>query len=284
MGAIIACPAAGRARPNHPWQAPMSAPLVPSRSLGAPPRPLCVAHRGGAGLAPENTLAACRHALDLGVDAVEIDVRLTHDGVPVALHDAALDRTTRAHGLVADWPAARLRALDAGASWRGRPYPPEPPPALAAVLALVAGRAAVHVELKGDPHVPTALVRAVVAALHQQPNVEALLLSFDWEALRLARRAAPDVPRGALADHWPADAAAVFASLAAGGVAWLGLRYAALTPARRARVRAAGLRLGVWTVNHPLALRRAVALGVDAITTDRPDRLAAALAAGRPSP
>jgi glycerophosphoryl diester phosphodiesterase len=248
-------------------------------------RPLCIAHRGGAGLAAENTLAACRLALEHGADAVEIDVRLTRDEVPVALHDAALDRTTRASGWLADWPAARVATLDAGASFPGRQSAAEPPPTLAAVLALVAGRAAIQVELKGDPAVPPALVRAVVEALScQRPAAEAQLLSFDWDALQAAKRLAPGVSLCALAHRWPARAPATLAGLAAGGVTWLGLRYAALTPARLAAARGAGLRLGVWTVNRPVALRRAVALGVDAITTDRPDRLRALLASAEASP
>ncbi|HEY7062464.1 MAG TPA: glycerophosphodiester phosphodiesterase [Chloroflexota bacterium] len=244
-----------------------------------------MAHRGGAGLAPENTLAACRLALALGVDAVELDVRLARDGVPVALHDATLDRTTGAGGRLADWAAADLRALDAGSTFAGRRFPPEPPPTLAAVLALVAGRAGLHVELKGDPRVPDRLVAAVAAELRaQRPAADVLLSSFDWDALRAARRLAPGVPLGALTATWPARSPAALGRLAADGVTWLGLRYAALTPARLAVARAAGLRLGVWTVNHPAALRRAVALGVDAITTDRPDRLLALLASSRRSP
>jgi glycerophosphoryl diester phosphodiesterase len=230
-------------------------------------------------------LAACRLALSLGVDAVEIDVRLTRDGVPVAFHDAALDRTTRAHGLLAEWPVASLAGLDASAVFPGRRFPPEPPPTLAAVLALVGRRAAVHVEMKGDPDVPAALVRAVAETLQRQaPAVEVVLLSFDWAALQTAHRLAPGLPLGALADRWPDRAPAVLARLRAQGVIWLGVRYAALTPARRAAVLAAGLRLGVWTVNRPAALRRALALGVDAITTDYPDRLLAALASGEPAP
>ena len=256
-----------------------------TRRHSEPARPLCIAHRGGAGLAPENTLAACRLAIHLGVDAVEIDVRLTADGVPVALHDATLERTTRARGRLADWTAARVATLDASAIFAGQPLPSEPPPPLAAVLALVAGRAAVHVELKGDPDVPPALVRAVVEALErQQPAAEVVLLSFDWEALRLARRLDPGVPLCALAGSWPARAPAALATVAGSGVTWLGLHSAALTPARLAAIRAVGLRLGVWTVNHPAGLRRALALHVDAITTDRPDRLLALLASKEPSP
>jgi glycerophosphoryl diester phosphodiesterase len=74
-----------------------------------------VAHRGASAHAPENTLAAFEDALRLGVDALEFDVRVTADGVPVVHHDATLDRTTDAAGLVAARTLAALRSADAGA-------------------------------------------------------------------------------------------------------------------------------------------------------------------------
>ena len=84
----------------------------------AVPRPRAVAHRGGRGLAPENTLAACSLALALGVDAIEVDVRLTADGVPILLHDPTLERTTDGRGPVG---ASRLAALRAWMPRRGAP-------------------------------------------------------------------------------------------------------------------------------------------------------------------
>jgi len=74
----------------------------------------------------------------------------------------------------------------------------------------------------------------------------------------------------------------VLTRLAGAGVAWLGLRYGAATPRRIRTARCAGLRVGVWTVNHRGSLRRALALGLDSITTDRPDRLLALLASREP--
>src|SRR5262245_32698517 len=193
-------------------------------------RPLVVAHRGGAGLAPENTLGACARALQLGVDAIEVDVRLTRDGVPWVLHDATLDRTTTGHGALAEHPAASLATLDASVPRRGR-CPPEPPPSLSQVLALVRGRAALHLELKGDPVVPAALVSAVIAALRDQSAASCtLLLSFDWRALDAAHALAPELALCALARVWPAPPA--LAHLAAGGIAWLGVHHGALTAAR----------------------------------------------------
>src|SRR6476659_4577433 len=64
------------------------------------PRVLRIGHRGAAGHAPENTLAAVRQGIELGVDFVEIDVRRTADGVLVALHDATVNRTTNGRGRV----------------------------------------------------------------------------------------------------------------------------------------------------------------------------------------
>ena len=241
--------------------------------------PLVVAHRGGAGLAPENTLAACRRALALGVDAVEIDVRLSRDGVVVVMHDATLDRTTTGQGRVADHTAAEMARLDAtrGARrWRG---PAEPPPTLGTVLALLHGRAAAHVELKGDPRVAPALVQAVLAAIAARaPRPAPVLLSFDWAALATVPARAPGLATMALAAAWPADGPATLHRLAEQGVSWVGLRYDAVTAARVAAVHAVGLRLGVWTVNHRASLRRALALQLDAITTDHPDRLLGLLA------
>lgn len=77
-------------------------------------RPLVIAHRGGAGLAPENTLEALRRSADLGADVLEIDVRVSADGTFVVIHDAAVDRTTDGSGDVSKMPLDRLQALDAG--------------------------------------------------------------------------------------------------------------------------------------------------------------------------
>lgn len=239
--------------------------------------PLVVAHRGGAALSPENTLAACRRALAEGVDAIEVDVRLSADGVPVVLHDATLERTTNGRGRLSAYCGSDLARLDATAHWRGAPVPPEPPPRLDTVVAVVGQHAALHVELKGSPHVPNALIDAVARVL-EQAGRPPVVLSFDWSALRRLHARAPDLERGALLADWPRDAGRRLAVLRAGGVRWLGLAYRLATPRRLAQVQAATLRVGLWTVNHPASLRRALRLDVDAITTDRPDRLRGLLA------
>ena len=94
-----------RPRPGHPYLA------------GSP---LLIAHRGGAGLAPENTLAAFKNAVDSwGTDMLEMDVRSTKDGEMVVVHDATVDRTTDGTGRVSDLAYAQLQDLDAGFKFEG---------------------------------------------------------------------------------------------------------------------------------------------------------------------
>ena len=127
--------------------------------------------------------------------------------------------------------------------------PREPPPRLADVAALVAGRIALHVELKGDPRVPASLVQAVLGLLEGQVPPPGLL-SFDWEALRLARRLVTAIQTEALVADWPVIGDGPLALLSGVGASWLGLRYAVMTATRARQVREAGLRLDVWTVNR----------------------------------
>src|SRR5436309_263912 len=115
------------------------------RTPGAPP--FIVAHRGASALAPENTLAAFRRALEAGAPAVECDVHLTADGAPIVIHDARVDRTTNGTGEVASLTLAALRALDAG-GWFDPRFAGERLPTLEETLAIAAGRSRVFVELK----------------------------------------------------------------------------------------------------------------------------------------
>ena len=81
------------------------------------PERIVIGHRGAAGLAPENTLESIETALSAGADAVEIDVRVTDDGVPILLHDSTLDRTTSARGPIAQRRTTAIAHIDAGAHW-----------------------------------------------------------------------------------------------------------------------------------------------------------------------
>jgi len=101
--------------------------------------PIVVAHRGASSTRPENTIPSFEEAIRLGAVMVEFDVRLSRDGVPVVIHDPAVDRTTDGRGLVHELTAAQLSSLNAGTE-----AVPTPVPTLAEVLRCVSGRAAIE--------------------------------------------------------------------------------------------------------------------------------------------
>jgi glycerophosphoryl diester phosphodiesterase len=146
-----------------------------------------IAHRGASAEAPENTLAAFRRALDLGVEMIELDVQLTRDKVPVVIHDATLARTTNGQGTVSGRDYDAIRRLSAGA-WFSERFAEERVPRLSDVHALVAGRADLNVEIKadaGDARETAAL--ALREALRVDTLASTLYSSFDPRALERLR-------------------------------------------------------------------------------------------------
>lgn len=150
-----------------------------------PPR--IVAHRGASIEAPENTLAAFRAALEAGAPAVELDVHLAADGVPVVLHDDTLDRTTSGAGPVSERTSEEIARLDAGA-WFGERFRGERVPTLAEALDFLHGRALVDVEVKTADRTYPGLVIAVEKAIRERWLVsDVVVSSFDAESVREAK-------------------------------------------------------------------------------------------------
>lgn len=240
------------------------------------PYPRWIAHRGAGKLAPENTLAAFRLGASFGFRAFECDVKLSADGLPFLLHDATLERTTDGQGSAGEQAWAALSQLDAG-GWHGRLYAGEPLPTLAAIAAFVRGNALLlNIEIKPTPGVE-ALTGQVVAEhaarLWAGAAVPPLLSSFRPEALQGAREAAPQLPRALLLDSlWEGW----FDVAAALEVAAVVTHHRLMDAALLGRLRAAGWRALVYTVNDPDEARRLRALGVDGVITDAVDRFAPA--------
>jgi glycerophosphoryl diester phosphodiesterase len=241
------------------------------------------AHRGGALLWPENSLTAFRGALGLGVDLVELDVHQTLDGEVVVLHDPTLDRTTTGQGPLATRPWTDL----AGITLRGTAG--EPLPRLHEVLALVRPTpVGVLLEIKADasrapyPGLEARVLDAVRAAgLLGRTTV----MAFDWGVLERLRRLSPEVRLTGLLSRRGAERVggvpAAAARVAALGGNDLGIEHTLLDAAAVAAARAAGLTVGVWTVNEEAEIRRALGAGVDYVTTDRPDLALRLRGAGR---
>jgi glycerophosphoryl diester phosphodiesterase len=221
-----------------------------------------VGHRGAAGLLPENTLPSFERAIELGVDAVECDVRLTSDGRLVVIHDNTVDRTTNGSGEVAEMDLSAIQALDAGGG--------EPPPTLEQVLDLVAGRCGLYCELKANG--TSGPAAEAVAARGLASDV--LFISFSWERLVKVR----DVIRGArlgLLVRTPREEDRTFAARI--GFQGFGVHFRNVSLATVRDTHKAGMQLNVWTPNREADFEAMLALGVDVITTDRPDVLLALL-------
>src|SRR2546425_868141 len=190
------------------------APASPTTPL--PHRPLRVAHRGASARAPENKLAAFREAIRLEADAIELDVQLSADGVPMVIHDDTVDRTTNGHGTVATIASRDLRRLDAGA-WFSSRFRGERIPTLEEALECARGRCGLNIEIKEPPAAgrktlrvarrpagdrPDAIARAVARAVACTGFRDLLVVSsFSGQALQYARAAMPGVRLGFLASR-----------------------------------------------------------------------------------
>lgn len=251
---------------------------------------LVIGHRGNAARAPENTLESFRQALALGVDAIELDVRLTRDGVPVVIHDPTLGRTTDRDGPVADISMASLRRADAGATftadagatfpYRGRGLTV---PTLREVIDATPG-----IPLLIEVKVPEAGPAIVDALADGGASGRAIAASMQRNAI-LPLRAA-NLATGASA----MDVLSLWLSLLRGERPAL-LPYSALCIPRvygglplpvagLARLaKPTGVATHVWTVDDPDAARKLWRSGVQGIVTNDPAvmlRLRAQLAAG----
>jgi glycerophosphoryl diester phosphodiesterase len=242
------------------------------------PYPRWVAHRGAGKLAPENTQAAFRLGARYGYRMFECDVKLSADEVPFLLHDATLERTTNGSGIAGQLSWAELSRLDAG-SWHSRAYAGEPIASLDAVARYCLGNGfALNIEIKPTPGAESltgALVADAAARLWANAPAGAmapLLTSFSPDALEAAQSAQPQLPRGLLLEQlWTGW---LETALRLGCVAVV-CNQALWDESSVRQARSAGLRMSSYTVNDEWAAERLLALGTDAIITDRVDLFSA---------
>jgi glycerophosphoryl diester phosphodiesterase len=231
------------------------------------------AHRGFSGRAPENTLAAFAAAIAAGADAIELDVHLTRDRQLVVIHDDTLVRTTDGRGEVADHTLRELKRLDAG-RWFSPQFTGERVPALAEVLDLARGRIALNIELKSGPRLPYTIEqladRTWDEVRSQGMDGQVCFSSFAPAALeRILGHDACQPVALITARPWCTPEEAGLGRLYPG----LNCLSRQLNPDNVGRAHAAGTRVQAWTVNTRPAMRRLIALGIDGIITNRPDRL-----------
>jgi glycerophosphoryl diester phosphodiesterase len=242
-----------------------------------------VAHRGGSGLAPQNTLAAFRNALTLPIDGIELDVQMTRDGHVVVFHDNVVEKLTDGSGNMLDLDFSYLRSLNAAAHFPGGWPEPQQIPTLREVLDLAWGQVQVYIEIKfsernGEygryPNIAEAVVEEVRSAGMLD---QVLIISFDWMILPVIRTLEPTLQTGAIVseDVWNPLAEhglqTLVDHLTGMGCNWINMDRGILTHEMSGTAHNHGFKLGVWTANSIDEIRRCVEAGVDSITTDRPD-------------
>ena len=222
-------------------------------------KPLVVAHRGGRNIGSENRLSTITKAIELGVDAIEVDIHQSRDGHLIVAHDLNLDRCFGVAGQINLMTVDELRAIGV--------------PTLQEVAQLVDGRCRLVIEIKhpkdGTRHV--GIEKNLAELLSSQSLVESsLVISFYADSIRAFHAFAPKVDAGFLFSTFPRDLVTVKEEL---GVSYLGPRHSIVTKSFIEQAHRLGLKVNPWTVNGLDGLRRFIGMGCDAITTDDPHLL-----------
>lgn len=250
------------------------------------PRPMVIAHQGGDGVWPSNTLFAFEHAAELGVDVLEMDIHMTKDGILVVSHDETVDRLTDGEGLIKEMTLAEVQSFDAAYDWSplddGAEYPYRGQGITIPTLESVFERFPdyrMNIEIKqAEPSIAQPFCDLI--RKHGLEN-KILVASFKDEALAEFREICPDVAtsgsRGQIKPFiymhlaflgrlYPPNFSAVQLPIEDSGITLLTSRFVKVAHAR-------GLWVDAWTIDDPAEMQMLIDIGVDGIITDRPDLL-----------
>lgn len=227
---------------------------------GGTMKPWNVAHRGGAQLNPENTMAAFAKAIQLGCQAFELDIHFSSDRDLVVIHDDSLDRCSHRPGIVHEMTMAQLKAADPAL------------PSLREALRAARNHCKVLVEIKHPAS--GARYEGIEAVLLTQLEQEQMLdqvvvISFERTSLKLLRELNPRIQTGLLIS----GSTDMRADLGELGINWIAPHFKQVTPDYVLQAHDLNLRVNTWTVNQESDMRRCIEAGCDSITSDRPDLL-----------
>ena len=235
-----------------------------------------LAHRGFSGCYPENTLLAFEKGLEAGADGFELDTHLTKDGEVVVIHDETLDRTTTASGPVRERTLAELRQINAA-----KPFPEYGfcgIPTLREYFELVKGTNLItNIELKNSIVRYEGMEEKVIALIREYGLTDQVILSsFNHRSIRLVKELAPELCCGFLVMSWLDQPGEYTASR---GVECYHPLFLSLDQETMEELHGRGIRVNTWTVNDIESIRQMAELGVDAVISNFPDRVAEVLSA-----
>jgi glycerophosphoryl diester phosphodiesterase len=218
---------------------------------------LRIGHRGARAYEPENTISSFRKAIEIGVDAIELDVRKTKDNELVVIHDADVKRTTNGEGLVSDLTLAQIKVFSAEKG--------EKIPTLQEALDFIDKKVKVLIELK-----ETGIEEGVLSAVHHRGLGEnVIVVSFLEEALKKVKELDAKIETGLIyAKHKNPVKAALDIN-----ANYLVAFYRFTHTANVAKAHENGLKTIVWTINNPQEVKDFIKKGVDGIASDKPDIL-----------
>ncbi len=236
-----------------------------------------VAHRGANKFAPENTLAAIKKALDIGVDMIEIDVHLTKDNQLIVIHDETLERTTNGSGRISGHTLLELKELDAG-SWFSKDFIGEPLPTLDEVLEVINGQTTCLIEIKWEGDAPYMGIEHLVAKSIIANNAVAwtIVQSFKSSYLENLNATYPNIILGKLLIgswslplpfyvdykfHWGSYNPPNY-------IDWVNFYYKRATPAFIKQLQSKGVKVGLFTPNINSDILKEGYMNVDCIITN----------------
>jgi glycerophosphoryl diester phosphodiesterase len=244
-----------------------------------------IAHQGGEGVYPSNTMLGFQKSVEMGVDMLDLDINMTKDGALVVIHDTSVDRTTGSKGFVKDLTLEEIKKLDAGWYWPQRSQESDPHPFRGQGITIPTleevfqafGEMPMGIEIKqAQPSLAEPF--CAMMRLHNMTD-KVIVSSFSEPAMADFRRACPEVMTALTASEvlnlWlfggvgaPGNrqARAAQVPVSAGLVTVVGRNFVDLASSL-------GIVVQPWTINEPREMRRLIALGVHGINTDRPDLL-----------
>lgn len=224
---------------------------------------LKIAHRGAKGYATENTLFAFQKAIDLGCDAIELDVHLSLDGEIIVIHDEKIDRTTNGTGFVKQLSIKKLNTFLIENEHKI--------PTLKEVFDLVDKKCIINIELKSFDTIEkvVALIEDYIAHKNWQ-YADFLVSSFDWTALQNLRFLNEQIPIGILIDN-NLDLAFAFAKFLKAEV--LLTYFHLLNKENIKKIQEKGIKVIAWTVNEKEDIERIKKLNIDGIISDFPEKI-----------